>query len=155
MRERPIPWAYRVFYRHIGLDPDRERTPIERLVLERLRDGAFKQRGMPADAINIAIAETGVALRAFDAGRLHGVLGIRESGPGEALDGRPGELPVGSLVIADERAPAALLFGAAAEAVEVGPGTRRIAIAAIQVGGIPQVAVEEALWIASATLESA
>ena len=30
MRERPIPWAYRVFFRQIGLDPDRTRTPVER-----------------------------------------------------------------------------------------------------------------------------
>ncbi len=28
MRERPIPWAYRVFFRKIGLDPARNRTPI-------------------------------------------------------------------------------------------------------------------------------
>ena len=47
MRERPIPWAYRVFFRQIGLDPDRTRTPVEQLALERLREGAFKARGLP------------------------------------------------------------------------------------------------------------
>ncbi|MGH7289757.1 MAG: hypothetical protein ACREJT_01005, partial [Myxococcota bacterium] len=35
LRGRPIPWAYRVFYRQIGLDPDRDRTPVEQLVLDR------------------------------------------------------------------------------------------------------------------------
>ena len=45
MRERPIPWAYRVFFRQIGLDPDRTRTPVEQLALNRLHDGAFKSRG--------------------------------------------------------------------------------------------------------------
>ena len=44
MRERPIPWAYRVFFRQIGLDPDRTRTPIEELALERMKNGAFNSR---------------------------------------------------------------------------------------------------------------
>ena len=82
MRERPIPWAYRVFFRQIGLDPDRTRTPVEQLALERLHDGAFKSRGLPDDALTIAIVETGVALRAFDADQarraaLHPRLGAR------------------------------------------------------------------------------
>jgi DNA/RNA-binding domain of Phe-tRNA-synthetase-like protein len=63
LRERPIPWAYRVFYRQIGLDPDRTRTPVEQLTLDRLHDGGFRSHGLPADALNIAIVETGVALR--------------------------------------------------------------------------------------------
>ena len=84
MRERPIPWAYRVFFRQIGLDPDRTRTPVEQLALDRLHDGAFKSHGLPADALTIATVETGVALRAFDAdaarGRaLHPRLGARAS----------------------------------------------------------------------------
>ena len=72
MRERPIPWAYRVFFRQIGLDPDRTRTPVEQLALDRLQDGGFKTHGLPADALTIATVETGIALRAFDAERLEG-----------------------------------------------------------------------------------
>jgi DNA/RNA-binding domain of Phe-tRNA-synthetase-like protein len=155
MRERPIPWAYRVFFRQIGLDPDRTRTPVEQLALDRLQDGGFKTHGLPADALTIATIETGVALRAFDAARLDGSLCIRDSGPGESLQGRPGALLHGTLVIADERAPAALLFGPAAEGREVSRETRRIAIAAIQVDGIPQIAVDEALWMVAATLAAA
>ncbi len=105
MRERPIPWAYRVFYRQIGLDPDRTRTPIEQLALDRLYDGAFKSCGLPEDALTVAIVETGVALRAFDADRLSGRLCIRDSAPGESLPGRPGELAQGTLTIADEQRP--------------------------------------------------
>jgi DNA/RNA-binding domain of Phe-tRNA-synthetase-like protein len=155
MRERPIPWAYRVFFRQIGLDPDRTRTPIEQLALDRLQDGGFKTRGLPADALTIATVETGIALRAFDAERLEGPLCIRDSAPGEALEGRPGELSHGTLVIADERAPAGLLFGATGDGREVRRGTRRIVVAAVQVDGIPQIAVEEALWMVAATLEAA
>lgn len=155
MRERPIPWAYRVFFRQIGLDPDRTRTPIEQLALERLQDGGFKTRGLPADALTIATIETGIALRAFDADRLEGGLCIRDSAPGESLEGRPGELSHGTLVIADERAPAGLLFGATGDGRNVTRNTRRITIAAIEVDGVPQIAVDEALWMVAATLSAA
>jgi len=154
LRERPIPWAYRVFYRQIGLDPDRTRTPVEQLTLDRLHDGGFRSVGLPADALNIAIVETGVALRAFDADRLAGGLCIRDSAPGESLPGAAGELPSGTLTIADEERPIALLFGAAAEGYGVEQGTRRLAVAAVQVKGVPQIAVEEALWMAASTLGS-
>ena len=154
MRERPIPWAYRVFFRQIGLDPDRTRTPVEQLALDRLHDGAFTSQGLPADALTIAIVETGVALRAFDADQLEGRLCIRDSAPGESLAGRPGELAQGTLTIADERAPVGLLFGASAEGRGVGRDTRRVAIVAVQVNGVPQIAVDEALWMVAATLEA-
>jgi DNA/RNA-binding domain of Phe-tRNA-synthetase-like protein len=152
LREQPVPWAYRVFFRQIGLDPDRTRTPIEQLAFERLHDGAFKSHGLPADALNLAIVETGVALRAFDADRLEGRLCIRDSAPGESLAGRPGELAQGTLVLADERRPVGLLFGSTAEGHGVEPHSRRLTIAAVQVKGVPQMSVEEALWMAAATL---
>jgi DNA/RNA-binding domain of Phe-tRNA-synthetase-like protein len=152
MREQPIPWAYRVFFRQIGLDPDQTLTPVERLALERLHDGGFKSHGLPADALAIATVETGVALRAFDADRLHGGLCIRDSAPGEALAGRPGELDQGTLIVADESAPVDLLFGADAE--DIGTDVRRVAIVAVQVNGVPQMSVDEALWMVAATLES-
>jgi DNA/RNA-binding domain of Phe-tRNA-synthetase-like protein len=155
MRERAIPWAYRVFFRQIGLDPDRTRTPVERLALERLQDGAFKSRGLPADALTIATAETGIALRAFDAEQLAGTLCIRDSAPGESLAGEPRELAQGTLVIADESGPVGLLFGGTAETHGVVGTTRRLAVAAVQVNGVPQVAVDEALWMVAATLEAA
>jgi DNA/RNA-binding domain of Phe-tRNA-synthetase-like protein len=155
LRERPIPWAYRVFFRQIGLDPDQTRTPVEQLALDRLRDGGFVTRGLPADALAIATVETGVALRAFDADRLTGALCIRDSGPGESLAGKAGELPHGTLTIADERGPVALLFGAIGAGYGVEKATRRLAVVAIQVGSVPQIAVEEALWTVETTLESA
>jgi len=154
MRERPIPWAYRVFYRQIGLDPDRNRTPVEQLALERLHDGAFVTRGIPADALTIATVETGVALRAFDADRLQGGLCIRDSAPGESLPGRPGELVQGTLAIADEGGPVALLFGVTGEGYEVVRESRRLAIAAVQVKGVPQIAVDEALWMVATSLRA-
>lgn len=46
LRQRPVPWAYRVFFRHIGLDPDVDRTPVEALALERLKAGVFRSRSL-------------------------------------------------------------------------------------------------------------
>lgn len=153
MRERPIPWAYRVFFRQIGLDPDRTRTPVEQLALDRLHDGAFVSRGMPADALTVATVETGIALRAFDAARIDGDLCIRDSAPGESLPGKPGKLAQGTLTIADGRAPQALLFGGG-PVDRVDAETRRLVIVAVQVKGVPQAAVDEALWIAGAAIDA-
>lgn len=152
MRERPIPWAYRVFFRQIGLDPDQTRTPIEQLALDRLHDGAFMARGMPADALTIATVETGVALRAFDAERLDGPLCIRNSAPGESLPGRTGDLAQGTLIVADERTPLEPLFGGSSPDHGVAAGTSRVVVAAVQVKGVPQASVDEALWLAAAAL---
>jgi DNA/RNA-binding domain of Phe-tRNA-synthetase-like protein len=155
LRERPIPWAYRVFFRQIGLDPDRTRTPVEQLTLDRLHDGGFRSSGLPDDALNIAIVETGVALRAFDADRVEGKLCIRDTAPGESLAGQAVEMAKGTLTIADDARPVGLLFGQTAAGLGVDKGTRRIVVAAVQVKGVPQIAVEEALWMAASTLEAA
>ncbi len=152
MRERPIPWAYRVFFRQIGLDPDHTRTPVEQLALDRLHDGAFVSRGMPTDALTIATVETGVALRVFDTTRLRGELCIRDSAPGETLPGRPTELAQGTLTIADGRGPLELLFGGPIADLGFDSDAAQIAIVAVQVKGVPQAAVDEALWIAGAAL---
>jgi len=156
MRERPIPWAYRVFFRHIGLDPDETRTPVEQLALDRLHDGAFVSNGLPDDAVTLAIAETGVAMRAFDVERIEGNLCIRDTAPGESLPNRQSDLPHGTLAIADERGPIEPLFGGPlSEQHGVDSTTRHVLFAAIQVKDVPDVAVNEALWLASSALESA
>jgi DNA/RNA-binding domain of Phe-tRNA-synthetase-like protein len=153
LRHRPIPWAYRVFYRHIGLDPDEQRTPVEQLVLERMKHGGFRSRSLLDDALTVATVESSVAVRAFDADRVTGRPGIRGSEPGEELEGRPGELPPGTLVVADEARPLSLLFGALAAGRGVRPRTSRTLLVAIQVTGVSAIAVGEALWLAAGILE--
>jgi DNA/RNA-binding domain of Phe-tRNA-synthetase-like protein len=153
LRSQPIPYAYRVFFRHIGLDPDEQPTPVEERMLERMKRGGFQSVSRLDDALTIAIVESGVALRAFDADRVTGVPGIRPSAPGEGLEGRPGELPAGTLVIADEERPIALLFGATGANRGVQPRTKRTLLAAIGVKGVPDIAIEEALWLAAGVLE--
>ena len=154
MRSRPIPWAYRVFFRHIGLDPDEQPTPVEALTLERMKKGGFVSQNLLDDALTIAIIESGVALRAFDADLVSGEPAIRPSLPDEGLEGRPGDLPSGTLVVADDERPLGLLFGATAAGRGVAPKTARTLLVGIGVGGVPEIAVEEALWSAAEALLS-
>lgn len=148
LRREPIASAYRVFYRHIGLDPDEFRTPIEAASLERLRAGGFKSHGLVDDAITIGTIETGVAMRALDADRISGRLGLRIAEPEERLGGEKQglKLPDGTLVIADDRVAVGLIFGDTAPTHEVTRGTQRVAVCAIQVQGVPDISVEEAIW---------
>lgn len=152
LRHRDVPWAYRLAFHRLGLDPDRERTPVEGLALARLVRGGLPSSGLPRDAVVLAIAETGVALRALAADGMVGAPGLRVAAPGEELAGRPGALRPGEVVIADERAPLALPFGPAARDHEVGRRTRATLLCALRVQGVPEATVEEALWLALGTL---
>ena len=92
LRHQPIPWAYRVFFRHIGLDPDEQPTPVEAAGAraDEAR-AASSASNLLDDALTIAIIESGVALRAFDADRVDGrARDPRRRAPGEGLEGRPG-----------------------------------------------------------------
>src|SRR5262245_13041415 len=146
MRQQPVASAYRVFFRHIGIDPDEHRPPGEAAMLERLRAGRFTSRDLVDDAITVALVETGVAVRAFDADRIQGELGLRIAQPGEHLAGDKVDLPDGAIVIADERQPIGLVFGDTGTQAMVTPATRRIALCVVRVPGVPDINVEEALW---------
>jgi DNA/RNA-binding domain of Phe-tRNA-synthetase-like protein len=147
-RQEPIPWAYRVFYRHVGLDPDADRTPAEAAMLERLVKGGFRSESLLDDALLIALVETGVPIWAFDDDHVEGTLGVRLAEDGERL-GRSEEappVPPGRLVVADEKSPLAVLFGDLAQGHGVTPETRAMRLFSIQVAGVPEIYVEEALW---------
>ncbi len=148
MRREPVPAAYRVFFRHIGLDPDVVRTPIEAAVLERMLRGGFLSTGLLQDVLLIALLDTGVPVWALDADSLDGPLGMRPSREGERLGGSSSgpPLPIGRLVVADASAPLAVLFGLPCPAHEPAARTRRLMLFAVGVSGVPELYVEEALW---------
>jgi hypothetical protein len=56
------------------------------------------------------------------------------------------------MVVADRSAPVAMLFGEVAPSRTVGRSTERILLAAVQVKGVPELIVEEALWTAAGVL---
>jgi DNA/RNA-binding domain of Phe-tRNA-synthetase-like protein len=155
MRRSPVPWAYRVFFRHIGLDPDVTRTPIESAALERLIRGGWRSDNLVDDALTIALVETGVPVWALDAARVEGTLGIRTAHGGEPLGreaAEPRRLAAGRLVVADGRTPLAVLFGDLAAGHGVSRDTSRMLLFTIAVAGVPRIHVEEALHSCAALL---
>jgi DNA/RNA-binding domain of Phe-tRNA-synthetase-like protein len=154
VRQEPIPAAYRVFFRHIGLDPDVTRTPIEAAVLERMLEGGFLSEGLLADILTIGLIDTAVPVWALDADTVNGPLGIRVTRPEERL-GRGHEGPslgAGRLVVADADSPLAILFGALAPGHEPSSHTRRLCLFAVQVAGVPALHAEETLWACRSAL---
>ncbi|MGB2694823.1 MAG: phenylalanine--tRNA ligase beta subunit-related protein [Dehalococcoidia bacterium] len=145
LRREPVAHAYRVFFRHVGIDPDEMRTPIEDVVVERLRAGRFASVNLVQDALTISVVETGVALDAFDAVAVEGGLGLRLSAVDERLGSGP-KLPPGTIVIADARKPLAVVFAEAATGARPRAGCERVALLAVGVDGVPAIMVEEALW---------
>jgi DNA/RNA-binding domain of Phe-tRNA-synthetase-like protein len=155
LRREPVPAAYRVFFRQIGMDPDVERTPLEAAVLERMLRGGFPSGGLLEDVLLIALLDTGVPVWALSAESLDGPLGIRTSHDGEPL-GRsrePPPLPHGRLVVADASAALAVLFGEIAPGHAPAAQSRELVLFAVQVPGVPTLYAEEALWSARTALE--
>ena len=158
MRREAVPAAYRAFLRGVGVDPDVRRSPIEQAALERLFDGGYRSTGRVPDAVLLGLIETGVAVVAADAARLRGPLGIRPLRDGEALRGAgpeplagPGE---GELVVADADGPVGVLLGDVLEPVAPGRATVEVRVWAVQVPGVPDLHVEEALWTVQEALGS-
>lgn len=155
IRREPVPAAYRVFFRHIGLEPDTERTPIEAAILERMLRGGFLTASLLEDVLTIALLDTGVPVWALDAESVDGQLGIRASEEGEPL-GRSAQappLPADRLVVADASAALAILFGELAPGHEPHAQTLRLTLFAVQVAGVPTLYAEESLWTCRAALE--
>jgi DNA/RNA-binding domain of Phe-tRNA-synthetase-like protein len=151
MRQDPVPWAYRVFSRQVGIDPDHDLTPVEAVALRRLKHGGLHSENLVDDALTIAIAETGVPLIALDADRVEGPLGLRLARSGETLAGsRP--LSERQLVVADAERPVAVVLGDVGLDAGVTPDTNRMVLCALGVKGVPRISLEEALWSAAETL---
>ncbi len=154
LRREPVAGAYRIFFRHIGLDPDVTRTPVEAAVVERLRHGGFASTGLVGDALLLALVQTSVPVWAFDAARRRGPLQIRPAGDGESL-GRGSSAPTlagGRLVIADDDAALAVLFDGLAPECACRRDSTTATLVSVQVAGVPAIHVEEAFWIATSTI---
>ena len=57
-------------------------------------------------------------------------------------------------MVADEQRPIEILFGATAAERGVSPKTERTLLMAIGVKGVPEIALEEALWLAASAMRA-
>lgn len=148
MRVKPVPHAFRAFYRQIGLDPDVQRIPGEEAAVGRLLHGEFRSADLISDACLIALVETGVPVWAVDARAVDDAgLGIRTAtGDDAGSDLAPG---AGSLVVADGTRAHAVLFGDPPPGRCPGPRTSQTLLFAVGVDGVPEIHIEEALWLAA------
>jgi DNA/RNA-binding domain of Phe-tRNA-synthetase-like protein len=154
LRTRPVPRAYRAFFRQIGLDPDVDRTPVEQAAVERLIRGELHTGDRVADALVLAVLETGVPVVAFAESALAGTVVLRPARAGETLPtgDYAHDLPAGRLVLADARGPVAVLFGRLSDRHAAGRERAPVRLIAVQVPGVPQAHVDEALWLAGGAL---
>lgn len=152
MRQDPVPWAYRVFWRQIGIDPDTDRTPVEQIALDRLEWGGLRSRNLLDDALVIATFETGVPVIALDADRIGRAVGLRLAGADERLGDTGRSLSSRQIVVADEERCLAVLSGEVSSEHGVSWSTARMLLCALQVKGVPEISVQEALWTVADTL---
>ena len=152
MRQDPVPWAYRVLWRKVGLDPDVDRPPAERIAVERLRAGTLESRNLLDDALVIGTLETGVALMAFDSDRVGDEMGLRTTTRGESVGERA--LNSRQIVVADREHVLATLDGHVAPDRGVDDHTTGMVLAAVTARGVPQISVEEALWTVAEMLQA-
>ncbi|MEA2347197.1 MAG: hypothetical protein QOG62_984 [Thermoleophilaceae bacterium] len=148
LRQEEVPAAYRIFFRQIGIDPDSQRTPPEEVAIDRLFHGGLRSRNLLADAITVAISETGVGVFAFDADKVSGDPGLRLSHDGETLGQGEGSRPLSrsQIMVADRERSLGVLFGDTDPEREVSKASSRALLLAIRVGAITELSVEEALW---------
>jgi AcrR family transcriptional regulator/DNA/RNA-binding domain of Phe-tRNA-synthetase-like protein len=143
-RSESTPWAYRVFARRVGIDPDEAERAVEAAALQQRTPLAEATGALPEDAQLIAVAETGVPVLAFDADRIDGELWLRRAAPGERVGDRAVE--PGRPVLADRTRAVAVPFGPHDPEARVNRATKRMTLVALQVKGVPDVGIEEALW---------
>jgi hypothetical protein len=132
LRRAPVNSAYRVFYRHVGLDPDATRTPVEEAAVRRLVHGGFEATNLLDDALLITLMETGIPLWALDADRISEPLGIAAGHEGR-------------LAVFDDSRVLATLFGPVQAPYGVTKDCGRMLLYTVQVPGVPAIFVEEAM----------
>ena len=155
MRQDAVPWAYRVFARQVGIDPDTDRTPVEAIALERLRRGGFKsqQRCSTTPSRSPSPRPASRCSRSTPTGW--------RASPGCACPGPASGSPACARF---RRArswwpttprPVAVVLGEVSHEAGVTPATERMILCALRVKGVPPIAVEEALWTAAEVLVGA
>lgn len=132
-RQDEIVHAYRVAYRHVGMDPDVDRTPYEAALVERLRLGGFPSKDVLTDALLLALLDTKVGVTAFDEAALDGPVRVTTAG-------EPARI-----VVADDARPLAPLFAEPPDGLAPAVDATALRLVAVTPAGVPAIAAWEAL----------
>ena len=155
LRQEPIPWAYRVFFRQVGIDPDDHRTPAEQAALDRMKHGSFRSRNLLDDALVIATVETGVPVH----GARRGQGRRRRSGCGSPTRASGSAATAGRSRCGRSSSPTPTARSPCCSATSPRsggsiPATERMLLCTVQVKGVPEISVEEALWTVTEVLRT-
>jgi DNA/RNA-binding domain of Phe-tRNA-synthetase-like protein len=94
VKDEPLFRAYRDFFWSVGVDPTKTRPASEALIRRILSGGKLPNINTAVDAYNLASAESGIPIGAFDADTLNGDLLMRFARDGEQFLGIGMEKPI-------------------------------------------------------------
>jgi len=143
LKDDPLVKTYRNFFWRIGIDPTKIRPAAEAL-LRRILSG----RGIPrintlVDSYNLASAESGIALAAFDSEKIDGDMIMRFAKEGEEFLGigmrKPKTLRGGEIVVADSSRLVAIYPYRDAEYSKVTLKTEKVCL---MICGVPGIRIE-------------
>jgi len=152
LKEVPLFRTYRNFFWRVGIDPTKIRPAAEALIRRILADKPLPKINTVVDAYNLASIKTGIALAAFDEGKLTGNLLMRFAKKGEKFLGigmeKPMELEGVEVVISDEEKLVAIYPYRDADCSKVSDETRDILLLMCGVPGIGEEILQKAADVA-------
>jgi len=148
LRDLPTFRAYRDFFWRVGIDPTKNRPAAEALIRRVLGGKAIPNINTLVDAYNLASIKTEIALAAFDADMLKGVLLMRFAAEGEEFLGIGMEKPMllhgGEIVISDGEKLVAVYPHRDADNTKITEKTKNVVLLVCGVPGIEEEILQEA-----------
>jgi DNA/RNA-binding domain of Phe-tRNA-synthetase-like protein len=148
IKDEPVFRAYRDFFWRVGVDPTKTRPASEALVRRALVKGALPRINTAVDAYNLASAQSGIPMAAFDADLLSGGLTMRFAREGESFRGigmqRPITLRQNQVILSDDTEIVAVYPYRDADSTRVTIHTHNIHLVSCGVPSIDRKAVMRA-----------
>lgn len=157
VRDDPVFRAYRDFFWRVGVDPTKTRPASEALVRRILAGKSLPAISTVVDAYNLASAQSGIPIAAFDADLLKGDLSLRFAKGGEKFlgigMGAAVVLKENQVVMTDANGIIAIYPYRDADATKVTRSTKNLYIVSCGVPGIAEEKIISAYRICAQYLE--
>lgn len=143
LKDDPLVKTYRNFFWRIGIDPTKIRPAAEALLRRILSGKGIPRINTLVDSYNLASAESGIALAAFDLEKIDGDMVMRFAKEGEEFLGigmrKPKTLRGGEIVVADSSRLVAIYPYRDAEYSKVTLNTTAICL---MICGVPGIGIK-------------